>query len=149
MAQATAALPKGESSKHAMQTSAAVPFLAGKELVVMHSMCTLEQLPVGCGTSPNCLSPRQGASLVVLPDVLRRQGQDIGQQQGQGTGQKQGQGTLQEQREKRSEGQEAFGPGMLGRSAAAALCSARCQLQEPRDAYRCTMRCMLSMPEAS
>lgn len=123
----------------------------------MHSMCTLEQLPVGCGTSPNCLSPRQGASPVVLPDVQPRLGQDIGQhqgqgvgqEQGQGTGQKQGQGTLQEQREKRGEGQEAFGQGMLGRSAAAALCSARCQLQEPRDAYRCTMWYMLSMLEAS
>ena len=133
----TAASPMRASAKQAMQTSAAVKSPSGKELVVMHSMCTLEQLPVGCGTSPNCLSPRQGKTPMILPNVQQRQG--IEQQQGQqkqvlGIGRKEGQGAGQEQRE----GQEALGPGMLGRGAAATLCSARCQRQEPRDAYRCT-----------
>ena len=159
--QATAAAQQQQQPcNQAVQRVAAAVSPPGQELVVMHSLCTLEQLPVGTLAPSHCASPGQGRSPLALPDAPaeerpwqgirqkpgqgtgQKQGQDQGQKQGQGTGQKQGQDKAQKpgqgsgQKPGPRAGHESSGPGMLGRSAAAALCSARCQHLEPRNAYR-------------
>ena len=143
--QATAAAQQQQQRcNQAMQKAAAAPSPPGQELVVMHSLCTLEQLPVGTLAPSHCASPGQGRSLVALPDAHaeERPWQGTRQKPGQGTGQKQGQDKVQKpgqesgQKQGPRAGHQGSGPGMLGRSAAAALCSARCQHLEPRNAYR-------------
>lgn len=143
--QATAAAQQQQQPcNQAVQRVAAAPSPPGQELVVMHSLCTLEQLPVGTLAPSHCASPGQFRSPVALPDALAegRPWHSTRQKPSQGTGQKQGQDKVQKpgqgsvQKEGPRTGCEGSGPGMLGRSAAAALCSARCQHLEPRNAYR-------------
>ena len=115
---------------------------------------TLEQLPVGCGTSPStadgspALRPRPQLPSPLQAQQGPRQAQCLVQGLGPGkrqpTGQRQGSGQEQEQTTSPSQvvghGKRQLlggsGSGLLARNAAAVLCCARNQHLELRNPYR-------------